>query len=227
MLEIPESRTIAEQINETVTEHFITKAYSLPSFCTKRKSSSSHATCSSLKPSMITEAWPSPATLQENIYRVGALDIERSQLVDISPVPWMSETCIGGSRRGYMLVIVVIKMPVNRVVAVIGNTCVRPVCIRPLVGPPPGKGGAQMLRQSEGHMPFLAGCLPQSTDILARPNLHRVKMIVPGRVIKEVVMVSGLRHKKSGPQTAGFRKARWSASGHLRRPDVDQQCMRQ
>ncbi len=32
----------------------------------------------------------------ENIYRVGALDIERSQLVDISPVPWMSETCIGG-----------------------------------------------------------------------------------------------------------------------------------
>lgn len=32
----------------------------------------------------------------ENIYRVGALDIERSQLEDISPVPWMSETCIGG-----------------------------------------------------------------------------------------------------------------------------------
>lgn len=32
----------------------------------------------------------------ENIYRVGALDIERSQLTDISPVPWMSETCIGG-----------------------------------------------------------------------------------------------------------------------------------
>ncbi len=32
----------------------------------------------------------------ESIYRVGALDIERSQLKDISPVPWMSETCIGG-----------------------------------------------------------------------------------------------------------------------------------
>lgn len=32
----------------------------------------------------------------ENIYQVGALDIERSQLEDISPVPWMSETCIGG-----------------------------------------------------------------------------------------------------------------------------------
>ena len=32
----------------------------------------------------------------ENIYKVGALDIERSQLHGISPDPWMSETCIGG-----------------------------------------------------------------------------------------------------------------------------------
>ena len=32
----------------------------------------------------------------ESIYRVGVLDIERSQLPDISPVPWQSETCIGG-----------------------------------------------------------------------------------------------------------------------------------
>lgn len=32
----------------------------------------------------------------EDIYRVGVLDIERSQLHDISPNPWMSETCIGG-----------------------------------------------------------------------------------------------------------------------------------
>jgi alpha-L-fucosidase len=32
----------------------------------------------------------------ENIYTVGTLDIERSQLPDISPVPWQSETCIGG-----------------------------------------------------------------------------------------------------------------------------------
>ncbi|MCI8307045.1 MAG: alpha-L-fucosidase [Lachnospiraceae bacterium] len=31
----------------------------------------------------------------EEIYRVGVLDIERSQLSDVSPVPWMSETCIG------------------------------------------------------------------------------------------------------------------------------------
>ncbi len=30
------------------------------------------------------------------IYRVGTLDIERSQLPDISPEPWQSETCIGG-----------------------------------------------------------------------------------------------------------------------------------
>ena len=32
----------------------------------------------------------------EKIYRVGVLDMERSQLPDISPVPWQSETCIGG-----------------------------------------------------------------------------------------------------------------------------------
>lgn len=32
---------------------------------------------------------------KEEIYRVGTLDIERSQLPDISPVPWQSETCIG------------------------------------------------------------------------------------------------------------------------------------
>jgi alpha-L-fucosidase len=32
----------------------------------------------------------------EAIYPVGVLDIERSQLPDISPVPWQSETCIGG-----------------------------------------------------------------------------------------------------------------------------------
>ena len=32
----------------------------------------------------------------ETIYPVGVLDIERSQLPDISPVPWQSETCIGG-----------------------------------------------------------------------------------------------------------------------------------
>ena len=32
----------------------------------------------------------------ERIYRVGVLDMERSQLPDISPVPWQSETCIGG-----------------------------------------------------------------------------------------------------------------------------------
>lgn len=32
----------------------------------------------------------------EAIYKVGVLDIERSQLPDISPVPWQSETCIGG-----------------------------------------------------------------------------------------------------------------------------------
>ena len=32
----------------------------------------------------------------EAIYRVGVLDMERSQLPDISPVPWQSETCIGG-----------------------------------------------------------------------------------------------------------------------------------
>ena len=30
------------------------------------------------------------------IYSVGILDIERSQLPDVSPVPWQSETCIGG-----------------------------------------------------------------------------------------------------------------------------------
>lgn len=30
------------------------------------------------------------------IYSVGTLDIERSQLPDILPVPWQSETCIGG-----------------------------------------------------------------------------------------------------------------------------------
>ena len=32
----------------------------------------------------------------EAIYKVGVLDIERSQLPDISPEPWQSETCIGG-----------------------------------------------------------------------------------------------------------------------------------
>ena len=32
----------------------------------------------------------------EKIYKVGVLDIERSQLPDICPVPWQSETCIGG-----------------------------------------------------------------------------------------------------------------------------------
>lgn len=32
----------------------------------------------------------------EAIYPIGLLDIERSQLPDISPVPWQSETCIGG-----------------------------------------------------------------------------------------------------------------------------------
>ncbi len=32
----------------------------------------------------------------EAIYRVGTLDIERSQLPDISSEPWQSETCIGG-----------------------------------------------------------------------------------------------------------------------------------
>lgn len=32
----------------------------------------------------------------EQIYKIGALDIERSQLHDISLEPWMSETCIGG-----------------------------------------------------------------------------------------------------------------------------------
>ncbi|MBO4292735.1 MAG: alpha-L-fucosidase [Lachnospiraceae bacterium] len=32
----------------------------------------------------------------EAIYRIGVLDIERSQLPDICPVPWQSETCIGG-----------------------------------------------------------------------------------------------------------------------------------
>lgn len=32
----------------------------------------------------------------EDIYKVGVLDIERSQLSGISPDPWMSETCIGG-----------------------------------------------------------------------------------------------------------------------------------
>ena len=32
----------------------------------------------------------------EKIYTVGTLDIERSQLPDISPIPWQSETCIGG-----------------------------------------------------------------------------------------------------------------------------------
>lgn len=31
----------------------------------------------------------------ERIYRVGVLDIERSQLPDIRPIPWQSETCIG------------------------------------------------------------------------------------------------------------------------------------
>lgn len=31
-----------------------------------------------------------------SVYSVGVLDIERSQLPDISPVPWQSETCIGG-----------------------------------------------------------------------------------------------------------------------------------
>ncbi|MBB5219804.1 MULTISPECIES: alpha-L-fucosidase [Treponema] len=32
---------------------------------------------------------------KQEIYEVGVLDIERSQLPDISPVPWQSETCIG------------------------------------------------------------------------------------------------------------------------------------
>ena len=31
-----------------------------------------------------------------SIYKIGVLDIERSQLPDICPVPWQSETCIGG-----------------------------------------------------------------------------------------------------------------------------------
>ncbi|MCQ2457764.1 MAG: alpha-L-fucosidase [Clostridia bacterium] len=30
------------------------------------------------------------------IYRVGVMDVERSQLPDINPEPWQSETCIGG-----------------------------------------------------------------------------------------------------------------------------------
>ena len=33
---------------------------------------------------------------EDSIYKVGVLDVERSQLPDISPVPWQSETCIGG-----------------------------------------------------------------------------------------------------------------------------------
>lgn len=32
---------------------------------------------------------------KKEIYQVGTLDIERSQLPDISPEPWQSETCIG------------------------------------------------------------------------------------------------------------------------------------
>lgn len=32
---------------------------------------------------------------KQEIYEVGVLDIERSQLPNISPVPWQSETCIG------------------------------------------------------------------------------------------------------------------------------------
>ncbi|HHW10206.1 MAG TPA: alpha-L-fucosidase [Firmicutes bacterium] len=33
---------------------------------------------------------------RSEIYRVGVLDIERSQLPDISPDPWQTDTCIGG-----------------------------------------------------------------------------------------------------------------------------------
>ena len=32
---------------------------------------------------------------REEIFRVGTLDIERSQLPAISPYPWQSDTCIG------------------------------------------------------------------------------------------------------------------------------------
>ena len=31
----------------------------------------------------------------ESIYKIGVLDMERSQLPDICSVPWQSETCIG------------------------------------------------------------------------------------------------------------------------------------
>ncbi len=42
-----------------------------------------------------TAVYTQKSTL-DKIYKVGVLDIERSQLPDISPVPWQSETCIGG-----------------------------------------------------------------------------------------------------------------------------------
>ncbi len=120
------------------------------------------------------------------------------------PVLGQPDPRIGFPRPCHMLIIVMIKIPVSRVIAVIGNACIRAVAVGPLVVFPPPERGSQVLRQAKGHMIFFAGCLPQPADILLRPHIHGIKPIVLGLEIEEMIMVGSLGHKEPGARPVIF-----------------------